>query len=489
MKSYRKYVALSLALMTIINVLVFCTIQAFAHDAILNVDYDNCASDPNDDDINKMWYVLDEDSKCFHVDHEMSTVKYYFADSAPGSTYTWTTDVSAAVAQEIKNAYAESMKKWNDVYFYSYDDDNILTKHKVVNIVEGTESDYNVIIYPITGSNNFAQTIFSYTTENLVESGAINHYHISEFVMEVNVDSFYVHGSYSQAVIDVVRERTGAHEFGHVLGLCDIDANNLCNASNQSQHHHELLMGYGSPATNRAVDITYKDIAGVAITRGLHTDSDHKWLNCGLQSDGKYKLICSICNGVKYVNSLSGYTYEAYGACGDSHTLSGGNMMAVASYGTKDYYKCEYCRYVAPFDSIVSQSYSKTNYNSSLHKCINNVDGLEYTFYEEHSPYVYMNKYNHRRSCLCGLGVQIAPHAILASDIVSGSNYAPCMGCGYLLDLRDNDYNTIASITQMSINGSYILPSGIVVLIDEDVQAYLDGTLVFYYTDDLPEKQ
>lgn len=40
----------------------------------------------------------------------MDTIKYYFASSVEGSTYTWTTDVSTSVAQEIKNAYAESMK-------------------------------------------------------------------------------------------------------------------------------------------------------------------------------------------------------------------------------------------------------------------------------------------------------------------------------------------------------------------------------------------
>ena len=31
-----------------------------------------------------------------------------------------------------------------------------------------------------------------------------------------------------------------------------------------------------------------------------------------------------------------------------------------------------------------------------------------------------------------------------------------------------------------SQNGSYILPSGIIILVDEDVDAYMDGTLIFY---------
>ena len=51
---------------------------------------------------------------------------------------------------------------------------------------------------------------------------------------------------------------------------------------------------------------------------------------------------------------------------------------------------------------------------------------------------------------------------------------------------KDNAYIEPFRITKVSVNGSYILPSGIVVLVDEDVEAYLNGTLVFYDKDDLP---
>ena len=33
-------------------------------------------------------------------------------------------------------------------------------------------------------------------------------------------------------------------------------------------------------------------------------------------------------------------------------------------------------------------------------------------------------------------------------------------------------------------NGSFILPDGIIVLVDEDIEAYFAGTLEFYYPDD-----
>lgn len=41
----------------------------------------------------------------------------------------------------------------------------------------------------------------------------------------------------------------------------------------------------------------------------------------------------------------------------------------------------------------------------------------------------------------------------------------------------------------MTVNGSYLLPNGIAVLVDEDVEAYLNGTLAFYESDDLPVTQ
>lgn len=72
--------------------------------------YGNCEDEIYADGINEAWYVLNKNSECYHISHETDTIKYYFASSVEGSTYTWTTDVSTSVAQEIKNAYAESMK-------------------------------------------------------------------------------------------------------------------------------------------------------------------------------------------------------------------------------------------------------------------------------------------------------------------------------------------------------------------------------------------
>ncbi len=246
-------------------------------------------------------------------------------------------------------------------------------------------------------------------------------------------------------------------------------------------------MGYGEPVVNRMPDITYKDIAGVAITRGLHTDDDHQWLNCGVQSNGKYKWICSICNGTKEM--LHTGSHPAFGRCGGRHNLSQGNMMAVASYGTTDYYKCKYCKYVAPFEDNVEQNYVRTYVDAGQDRCYNNVAGLGYTTYAPHD-YSYSSTSNTSHVATCGCGYEvIEPHSVKRTDLVN-NRYGQCIKCGAIIDLG----STILPVEpfkmpKVSVNGSYILPNGIIVLVDADVEAYLNGTLIFYEPDKLPVTQ
>ena len=496
MKLKKRLIALVLALVIIVNFSMFGAITAFAHNAMLDVEYDSCIENPDSDGIDEMWYVLDKNSECKHISHNESTIKYYIADSHPASTYTWATDTSDAVAQEIKSALADSMEKWNNVYFYSYNSDGTITKKKIVNVVEGTETDHNLLVYPVILLGINIADVSPLVDEESIESGAIRHNHYSKWMMRVEVEHFYVNDKYDEEYVNTVRERTGAHEIGHILGLRDIDSSNLCHADAEAQHHHELLMGYGSPLENRSFNITYKDIAGVAITRGFHNDSDHKWLNCGLQDDGKFKIICSICNGVKLVDSLAGYSFDTYGACGGNHNLSDGNMMAVASYGTNDYYKCKYCRYVAPFSSNVAQDYDVVYHSEVSHKYVNTVDGLEYSFYEQHTVknnectkcgehihsysdhYIWQTEGLHMAYCGCG-EYSMKSHVVLPGAFPKPDGYAICMLCRGRVFI--GQLNSITSGLAHTDNGSFILTNGIIVLVDEDVQAYFSGTLEFYY--------
>ncbi len=102
------------------------------------------------------------------------TIKYYFSNVSQDDTYTWTTDILSTDAQEIKDAYANSMKKWNNIYFYSYNIYGTLEKHKVINIIEGTESDHNLIIYPTHGQFNYSAHTETDSSRELVEGPLIN---------------------------------------------------------------------------------------------------------------------------------------------------------------------------------------------------------------------------------------------------------------------------------------------------------------------------
>ena len=96
-----------------------------------------------------------------------------------------------------------------------------------------------------------------------------------------------------------------------------------------------------------------------------------------------------------------------------------------------------------------------------------------------HNPllWMYLNSSFHRGRCSCGEWIQKA-HVIDASQVVNFK--APCLECHALLDLRDDSVGGVLSIGRESANGSYILPNGVIVLVEEDVDAYFAGTLIFY---------
>ena len=132
------------------------------------------------------------------------------------------------------------------------------------------------------------------------------------------------------------------------------------------------------------------------------------------------------------------------------------------------------------------------NENQSIKK-LNAYYSINYAYSNYHQHSYTMQYYNykwHKLTCECGQTTgSTQVHTILQSEIING-RYAECLGCHHLLDLN-SDMALVGginsdSVTQVSINGSYILPSGIVVLVDEDLDAYLNGTLVFYDKDKVP---
>lgn len=90
--------------------------QVFAHETMLDVEYDKCINSSGDG-IDEMWYKLDNNTECRHYGHETNTIRYYFEEKSIDGSYTWTTDLSTSEAEEIKTAYANSMKKMEQCLF------------------------------------------------------------------------------------------------------------------------------------------------------------------------------------------------------------------------------------------------------------------------------------------------------------------------------------------------------------------------------------
>ena len=99
--------------------------------------------------------------------------------------------------------------------------------------------------------------------------------------------------------------------------------------------------------------------------------------------------------------------------------------------------------------------------------------------------WMYYNNFLHKKTCTCGY-FTTESHYVRRSDIVDG-RYANCLGCLRRLDLNtDNAGIVMGNVVKVSTNGSYILASGIVVLVDTDIEAYLAGTLEFYDRANMP---
>ena len=128
--------------------------------------------------------------------------------------------------------------------------------------------------------------------------------------------------------------------------------------------------------------------------------------------------------------------------------------------------------------------------DATQHTVINDVTGLTYTTYASHSyNYSYESNTAHKGVCLCGDTISKA-HWIKRTELIN-NKYGRCLDCGALIDLGGGFAETdpFNGTAKVSVNGSYLLPNGIAVIADEDVEAYLNGTLVFYDPDDLPVTQ
>ena len=139
--------------------------------------------------------------------------------------------------------------------------------------------------------------------------------------------------------------------------------------------------------------------------------------------------------------------------------------------------------------SYANPSNSSRNYNIEL-SLLGNKSGLnieagsvvynltsqqhvhDYTF-----DISYYSPSKHKRSCGC-LNYSLSTHVVRASD---PGRFKPCVDCGAFIDTQNYDVIVLNNEYVITQNGSYSLPNGVIMLVDQDIQSYLDGTLIFNY--------
>ena len=117
-------------------------------------------------------------------------------------------------------------------------------------------------------------------------------------------------------------------------------------------------------------------------------------------------------------------------------------------------------------------------YITESHQYVDGVCTLCGEAHEHLYGYSWLSDTTHQEVCLCGDEGDIKPHVVKMGSFTGGTMYATCLLCGGRVSRSPQ---IILSVNQLphTENGSYITPDGIIVLVDEDVEAFFNGELTF----------
>ena len=95
------------------------------------------------------------------------------------------------------------------------------------------------------------------------------------------------------------------------------------------------------------------------------------------------------------------------------------------------------------------------------------------------NSYTWLNYNQHRSFCVCGSN-RLEVHAVAAKSLGDDLEYLTCILCGGPANAGIVPWDKGIQITN---NGSFISPNGILVLADEDIESFLSGEIAFEYDD------
>ena len=184
-----------------------------------------------------------------------------------------------------------------------------------------------------------------------------------------------------------------------------------------------------------------------------------------------------------------------------SHSDNYGVTTITNNVPNTEYYCYDDCR-ILTYKDLHSYVNHYEPYISTQHKAY--CECGEYITQDHNYSYTDITDTHHTATCVCGLNEEPEEHYIhhyarnnslthyvycecgeskLSAHVVSSGSGGIltkkiCIFCGEIVD------KGLSIITSLQLahteNGSYIRPDGIIVLVDEDIEAYLNGELIFY---------
>lgn len=221
---------------------------------------------------------------------------------------------NSAHRQKILSDIREQTKMWNEAYMY--DGTGQIVNIYEVNANSSKPSSINgnkiieVLPYDLSSEPNHSTTVGLFTPSD--RTVKLNY---SNNRIGYNVD-------------------TVVHEFGHVLGLDDIDSVNKVDSGT-----HKTLMGYSRGTTSATLSkaIKYQDVQGIAVSTGRHVCQNSHFMRY-VKVGSEYRHICFYCDRIDNSTSIISGS-EAIGAdCGYNH-----DYQLMVSCGESRWLKCTKC--------------------------------------------------------------------------------------------------------------------------------------------------
>ena len=307
-------------------------------------------------------------------------------------------------------------------------------------------------------------------------TNSINHSHSNNYIGARNKE--YCSCFYSDHPAHECSRYYKEYNQIHHTYACD------CNPSEENLFDHNFVYGNSQ--------IGYHEIycSDCGYKKGTQPH-DYQYL---FENSEYHKRVCDICGHKhsqsvhKFVSTSIDNNYHAYVCedCGYQKDNEPHNLQCSNITSTHHTYGCADCGYsvTSEHDMYTSPSISPTEHGRKCRDCGYVDESTVGT--HSYNSFMYVSDTAHRSTCdVCGVWKETtSPHTF---TILDRFGKMACIGCGYTKYFGSDSGNIILSITKVSANGSYILPDGTIVLVEEDIEAYLNGTLVFYDKGNVPQ--